>query len=88
MAYQKSKSGVIRRLSDGAQIPPDPNNRDYKDFLAWEAAGNTAPNAAEGPSAGEITARQARKDAAANKLKAALGVSDLKGLFELIQDGG
>lgn len=32
---------TILRLSDGAFIPRDPENRDYKEFLAWEAKGNT-----------------------------------------------
>ena len=89
MPYQKLKNGFIRRVSDGAQIPPDPSNRDYKEYLTWEAAGNTAPNAPDhAPTPGEIVARQARKDAAINKLKSALGVSDLQGFFELVQDGG
>ena len=30
----------VRRLSDGAAIPPDPQNRDFVEFLAWN---NTAP---------------------------------------------
>lgn len=45
--YQKALNHAgelsgIRRLADGACIPLDPANRDYAEFLAWEAAGNTA----------------------------------------------
>lgn len=35
----------IRRLADGACIPPDPRNTDYQDYLVWVDAGNTAPDA-------------------------------------------
>lgn len=48
MAYQiildpltQQPGQVIRRISDGATIPPDPNNMDYAAFLEWVAAGNT-----------------------------------------------
>lgn len=34
-----AESGFIR-ASDGACIPPDPNNRDYAGVLKWLAAGN------------------------------------------------
>lgn len=37
--YQLNENGVIR-LSDNAYIPADLGNRDYTDFIAWEAAGN------------------------------------------------
>ncbi|WP_159728409.1 DUF4376 domain-containing protein [Methylosinus sp. Ce-a6] len=33
-------SDCIRRDADGALIPADPGNRDYRDYLAWVAAGN------------------------------------------------
>lgn len=33
---------IIRRVSDGASIPPDPQNTDYVAYLEWVAEGNTA----------------------------------------------
>ena len=39
--YQLTSSDSIIRLSDNAFIPNDPGNRDYADFLAWKAEGNT-----------------------------------------------
>ena len=49
MSYKKSKDSEgnvrtdqIRRISDGAWIPFDEENRDYQAYLAWVAEGNTA----------------------------------------------
>lgn len=39
--YQLGEGGNIIRTQDGAVIPPDTRNRDYRDFQAWVAGGNT-----------------------------------------------
>src|SRR4051812_29346348 len=33
---------IIRRAADGASIPKDPANVDYRAYLAWIASGNVA----------------------------------------------
>ena len=35
-------SQMIYRKLDGAFIPPDTENRDYKEYLEWVDEGNTA----------------------------------------------
>jgi hypothetical protein len=40
--YQLTNSGTIKRLMDGALIPPIKGNIDYEAFLAWSEAGNLA----------------------------------------------
>jgi hypothetical protein len=46
--YQLTTSTSIKRLSDGAFIPNDPGNRDYREYLDWIDAGNT-PEPAPAP---------------------------------------
>ena len=51
MTYKKTKdasgnaSDVIRRIADGACIPPDEANTDYQTYLVWVADGNTPQEA-------------------------------------------
>lgn len=43
MAYQlTSNPNIIQRLNDGAFIPNDPANADWRTYQAWVAAGNVA----------------------------------------------
>jgi len=39
--YQLTQGNTILRLADNAFIPPDPGNRDYREYLDWLDAGNT-----------------------------------------------
>jgi hypothetical protein len=48
MTYQLTTGTSIKRLSDGATIPNDPGNRDYREYLDWLDAGNT-PEPAPAP---------------------------------------
>jgi hypothetical protein len=41
MSYQLTDSGAVLRLSDGAFIPADRGNRDYREYLKWLDEGNT-----------------------------------------------
>ena len=39
--------GSVKRTLDGAQIPFDPDNTDYQEYLKWVAEGNTPEPADE-----------------------------------------
>lgn len=39
--YERYFHQWIRRTSDGAIIPVDPQNADFQAFQAWESQGNT-----------------------------------------------
>lgn len=38
--YKLTMTGVMR-LSDGAHLPDDPRNPDWREYQRWLAAGNT-----------------------------------------------
>lgn len=63
--YQLLPNGVLR-TSDGAQIPNDANNRDWRDYQAWLVLGNV-PDAID-PSFATAQAQQAQD--AANRAAA------------------
>jgi hypothetical protein len=76
MNYQLTTSDTILRLSDNAFIPPDPGNRDYREYLEWVDAGNTPEPAPVPPAPVELTP--------AEKLAASgLTVAELKDLLGL-----
>lgn len=44
MGYALLADGYVKRLSDGAVIPPDPGNRHWQEYQAWlEAGGEPQP---------------------------------------------
>jgi hypothetical protein len=41
LKQREGETGTVLRLADAAAIPFEPENRDYKEYLKWLAAGNT-----------------------------------------------
>jgi hypothetical protein len=39
--YKRTNTESVQRISDGAVIPADEGNADYREYLKWEADGNT-----------------------------------------------
>ena len=39
--YQLTNGDCVKRLADGAFIPPDPANVDFAQYTTWVEAGNT-----------------------------------------------
>ena len=60
--YKLTNSSSVIRLSDGASIPDDSDNRDYAEYLLWLADGNT-PEPADIPPAPTPAQKQAALEA-------------------------
>lgn len=78
--YKEIPNGMVKRLLDGAFIPPDPRNADWREYQEWLAKGNT-PLPVYTPE--ELTEKQkADEEAARHKLIEAkireLAISELK----------
>jgi len=83
-----SDNAAIRRLTDGACIPPDHANRDYREYLEWLSKGNT-PQPAYTPE--ELEAKQKAEEEAAREAliqtkMRELAISELKKEGKLPQD--
>lgn len=42
MSYKTINDRIVKRLSDGAFIPNDPRNGDWREYEAWAVNGNVA----------------------------------------------
>lgn len=42
--YKITGNGIVIRVSDGAIIPDDADNTDYKEYLEWVELGNSPKN--------------------------------------------
>ena len=84
MSYQLTATASILRQSDGASIPADPLNSDYREYLAWCEAGNTpAPYVPPALTVADyIAATQTHLDAHAQ----AWGYDDLKSACTYLGD--
>jgi hypothetical protein len=64
IVYDIGGKASVQRIADGACIPVDVGNRDYVEFLAWNAKQATpldvTDRAAPGPNQAEVNAKAAR----------------------------
>lgn len=79
----KLKEGGVVRMYDGAHLPDDPTNRDWQEYQAWLAAGNTPqPEFTPEEIAAKEEAEAAKRSELADvdDLRAEYGLNELKGL--------
>lgn len=74
--YKLTNTDTIIRIEDGAFIPMDTANRDYREYLEWIDAGNTPAAADPVPTPVELTLEQKLSNAGItlDELKQALGL--------------
>ena len=77
MTYQLTLADSILRIADNAWIPPNPANRDYREYLEWIEAGNQplpAPEPAPGPAPLTPEQKLANAGLTVNELRELLGL--------------
>ncbi len=57
--YQITTTGLVIRVSDGAHIPQDEGNADYREYLNWVEEGNTPTALTEASTAADVDALRA-----------------------------
>lgn len=78
MSYKLTQvQGILQRLSDGAFIPLDLENSDYKSYLEWVSAGNTPSPADLLPELTPLQKIRAAEDAAENYMRKASRIATL-----------
>lgn len=76
--YRLTENECIQRVSDGAVIPPDLENRDFIAYQAWLSAGNDPE-----PFVPPVVKEPTKREALVVAISSALGISqdEVKALF-------
>lgn len=73
LSFKRARRGASVFRQDGVKIPADPDNRDYREYLAWIEAGNAPADADPEPppsAAPTLADRLAALEAAATQREA------------------
>ena len=89
LVFKRARSGQSVIRQDGVKIPPDPDNRDYREYLAWLENGGEVADADPAPapsSAPSLAARLAALEAKDTQREAKIAA--LEADVEEVKRGG